>query len=131
MHGGTGFSAPVVIDDRVLAALQDVRIGLADNWIRHVKDVRDKHAALLEQLPVQWRHDALCELNAIEQVLNVAQSTVMQDAWARGQKVTLHGWCYSLQNGHITNLEMTLPDVAGLEETYNLAVEKVATRKRG
>jgi carbonic anhydrase len=115
----------------VLAALQDVRIGLADNWIRHVKDVRDKHAALLEQLPVQWRHDALCELNAIEQVLNVAQSTVMQDAWARGQKVQIHSWCYSLQNGLITNLHMTVPDVSGLDKAYREAVAMVAARERG
>ena len=115
----------------VLAALQDVRIGLADNWIRHVKDVRDKHAALLEQLPVQWRHDALCELNAIEQVLNVAQSTVMQDAWARGQKVQIHSWCYSLQNGLITNLHMTVPDVSGLDKAYRKAVAMVAARERG
>ena len=115
----------------VLAALLDVRIGLADNWIRHVKDVRDKHAALLEQLPVQWRHDALCELNAIEQVLNVAQSTVMQDAWARGQKVQIHSWCYSLQNGLITNLHMTVPDVSGLDKAYREAVAMVAARERG
>lgn len=115
----------------VLAALQDVRIGLADNWIRHVKDVRDKHAALLEQMPVQWRHDALCELNAIEQVLNVAQSTVMQDAWARGQKVQIHGWCYGLRNGLITNLHMTLPGTGGLYEVHERAVEMVANRVRG
>ena len=67
---------------------------------------------------------------AIEQVMNIAHSTVMQDAWARGQKVTLHGWCYSLNNGHITNLEMTVPGVGGLEDVYNKAVEKVAARKR-
>lgn len=115
----------------VLAALEDVRIGLADNWIRHVKDVRDKHAALLEQMPVPKRHDALCELNAIEQVLNVAHSTVMQDAWARGQKVQIHGWCYSLQNGLITNLHMTVPDVGGLDKAYREAVAMVAARERG
>ena len=114
----------------VLAALQDARIGLADNWIRHVKDVRDKHAALLAGLDLQWRHDALCELNAIEQVLNIAHSTVMQDAWARGQKVQLHGWCYSLHNGLITNLHMTVPDVAGLEEAHRKAVDAVASRVR-
>ncbi len=115
----------------VLAALEDVRIGLADNWIRHVKDVRDKHAALLEQMPVPKRHDALCELNAIEQVLNVAHSTVMQDAWARGQKVQIHGWCYSLQNGLITNLHMSVPDVGGLDKAYREAVAMVAARERG
>ena len=114
----------------VLAALQDARIGLADNWIRHVKDVRDKHAALLEGMDVQWRHDALCELNAIEQVMNIAHSTVMQDAWARGQKVQLHGWCYSLNNGLITNLQMSVPDVAGLGEAHRQAVALVASRVR-
>ncbi|MCE1249910.1 MAG: carbonate dehydratase [Comamonadaceae bacterium] len=112
----------------VLAALQDARIGLADNWIRHVKDVRDKHAALLAAVPLPKRHDALCELNAIEQVMNIAHSTVMQDAWARGQKVQLHGWCYSLQNGLITNLQMSVPDVAGLAEAHRQAVALVAER---
>ena len=112
----------------VLAALQDARIGLADNWIRHVKDVRDKHAALLDAVPLPKRHDALCELNAIEQVMNIAHSTVMQDAWARGQKVQLHGWCYSLQNGLITNLQMSVPDVAGLAEVHRQAVAQVAER---
>ena len=114
----------------VLAALEDVRVGLADNWIRHVKDVRDKHQALLAGLSPQWRHDALCELNAIEQVINVAQSTVMQDAWARGQKVTLHGWCYGLKDGLITDLQMTVPGVGGLAEVYAQAVQLVASRQR-
>lgn len=114
----------------VLAALEDVRVGLADNWIRHVKDVRDKHQALLASLSPQWRHDALCELNAIEQVINVAQSTVMQDAWARGQKVTLHGWCYGLKDGLITNLQMTVPGVGGIANIHAGAVELVASRQR-
>ena len=114
----------------VLAALEGMRVGLADNWIRHVSDVRDRHRDLIASIEPQWRHDALCELNAIEQVVNVAQSTVMQDAWARGQKVTLHGWCYSLKNGHITNLEMTIPGVGGLQEVYAAAVDKVANRQR-
>ncbi|MGD9775078.1 carbonate dehydratase [Diaphorobacter sp.] len=114
----------------VQAALEDMRVGLADNWIRHVKDVRDKHAALLASLPLQWRLAALCELNAIEQVVNVATSTVMRDAWARGQKVTLHGWCYSLQNGLITNLHMTVPGAGGLKEVYQSAVDRVASRER-
>lgn len=114
----------------VLAALEDARVGLADNWIRHVKDVRDKHRSLLSNLSPQWRHDALCELNAIEQVINVAQSTVMQDAWARGQKVTLHGWCYGLKDGLITNLEMTVPGVGGIDEIHAQAVALVASRAR-
>ena len=115
----------------VLAALEGARIGLADNWIRHVKDVKDKHSALLQAMSPQWRHDALCELNAIEQVVNVAQSTVVQDAWARGQRITLHGWCYSLHNGLITNLHMTVPGLGGLEEVHRKAVEMVVARERG
>ena len=115
----------------VRAALEDVRVGLADNWIRHVKDVRDKYADLLAGLSPQWRLDALCELNAIEQVANVALSTVVHDAWARGQKITLHGWCYSLKNGLITNLHMTVPGAGGLAEVRQRAVELVASRQRG
>ena len=114
----------------VLAALEELRVGLADNWIRHVKDVRVKHYHLIKNTAVQHRHDVLCELNVIEQVMNVAQSTVMQDAWARGQKVTLHGWCYSLKNGLITNLEITLPGVGGLYDAHERAVELAATRER-
>ena len=114
----------------VLAALEELRVGLADNWIRHVKDVRVKHYHLIKNTAVQHRHDVLCELNVIEQVMNVAQSTVMQDAWARGQKVTLHGWCYSLKNGLITNLEITLPGVGGVYDVHERAVELVANRER-
>jgi len=114
----------------VLAALNDLRMGLVDNWIRHVKDVRDKHRELLEALPPVWRHDALCELNAIEQVMNISHSTVMQDAWARGQKVTLHGWCYGLKDGLINNLQMTLPGVEGAAKAYQEAVSYVASRER-
>ena len=115
----------------VRAALEDIRVGLADNWIRHVKDVRDKYADLLEGLSPQWRLDALCELNVIEQVANVAHSTVVHDAWARGQALTLHGWCYSLQNGLITNVEVTVPGEGGLDEVQRRAVERVAARERG
>ena len=77
----------------VLAALNDIRVGLSDNWIQHVKDVRDKHRKVIAATAPEWRHDVLCELNAIEQVLNIAHTTVMQDAWTRGVKVTVHGWC--------------------------------------
>ncbi len=114
----------------VLAALQNLRIGLADNWIRHVQDVRDRHATLLDRIPVQWQHDALCELNAIEQVVNLAHSTVIQDAWARGQKLELHAWCYGLHDGLITNLQMTVPSVNGLDSAHKEAVGLVASRQR-
>ena len=114
----------------VLAALQDIRVGLADNWIRHVKDVRDKHRELLTALAPEWRHDALCELNAIEQVMNIAQTTVLQDAWTRGEKVTLHGWCYGLKDGLINNLHMSIDSNEGLDAKYRAAVAGVAAARR-
>ena len=114
----------------VLAALNDVRVGLADNWIRHVKDVRDRHRKLLASVAPEWRHDALCELNSIGQVVNIAQTTVMLDAWASGQKVTLHGWCYGLKDGLINNLNMTVDSPEGLVAQYQAAVEGVAKAPR-
>ncbi len=114
----------------VLAALQDVRVGLADNWIRHVKDVRDRHLGLIEATAPEWRHDVLCELNVIEQVLNIAHTTVMQDAWARGEKVTLHGWCYGLKDGLINNLHISVDGNEELEARCAAAVAGVASARR-
>jgi carbonic anhydrase len=76
----------------VAAALNDRRIGLADNWIRHVQDVRNRHQPWLDTLPAGDRVNALCELNVVEQALNVCQTTIVQDAWQRGQAVVVHGW---------------------------------------
>ena len=114
----------------VLAALEDIRVGLADNWIRHVKDVRDRHLDLLASVAPEWRHDVLCELNVIEQVLNIAHTTVMQDAWARGQKVILHGWCYGLKDGLINNLHITVDSNEGLVAIHNAAVASVLDARR-
>ena len=114
----------------VLAALEGMRVGLADNWIRHVSDVRDRHRDLIASIEPQWRHDVLCELNAIEQVVNVAQSTVMLDAWGRGQKVTLHGWCYGLKDGLIKDLHMSVDSTEGLESLYKAAIAGVAATRR-
>jgi carbonic anhydrase len=92
----------------VLAALRGSKLGLIDNWLRHVADVRDLHREILETLPDETaRHDRLCEWNVIEQVLHVSQTTVMQDAWARGQDVAIHGWIYSLKNGLLQDLGAT------------------------
>lgn len=114
----------------VLAALDGTRVGLADNWIRHVQDVRDRHRDLMASIAPEWRHDVLCELNAIEQVVNVAQTTVMLDAWGRGQKVKLHGWCYGLKDGHIKNLHMTVDSTEKLAAIYKEAVAGVAAANR-
>jgi carbonic anhydrase len=114
----------------VLAALSNVRVGLADNWLRHIKDVRDRHAALIEQTPVISRGDVLCELNVIEQIMNVAQSTVVQDAWERGQDLTLHGWIYGLRDGLLQDLRMTVDSQAALDDVYSQAVARVAAQTR-
>jgi carbonic anhydrase len=114
----------------VLAALEGIRVGLADNWIRHVQDVRDRHRDLMASIDPRWRHDVLCELNAIEQVVNIAQTTVMLDAWGRGQKVTLHGWCYGLKDGLINNLQMTVDSTEGLDSIYRAAIAGVAAKHR-
>ena len=114
----------------VLAALDGTRVGLADNWIRHVKDVAHKHMALIKATAPEWRHDVLCELNAIEQVINIAHTTVMQDAWARGDKVTLHGWCFGLNDGIIKNLHISVNGNQGLDELHGAAVAGVAAVRR-
>ena len=115
----------------VLAALEGARIGLADNWLRHIQDVRDRHRVLLEGIAEQARHEVLVELNVIEQVANVAQSTVLQDAWSRGQEVTLHGWVYGVHDGLLQDLQMNVDTPDTLEQLYREAVARVASQPRG
>lgn len=115
----------------VQAALNDVRVGLADNWLRHVKDVRDRHGALLQGLDEEHRLGALCELNVIEQVMHVAETTVVQDAWARQQPLALHGWVYGLKDGLLQDLHMVVRGTDVLDDTYRAAVAEVAGRLRG
>ena len=114
----------------VQAALDNVRIGLADNWIRHIQDVRDRHRQLLNSLPEAKRLDALVELNAIEQVVNVCQSTVLQDAWARGQQISVHGWVYGVHDGLLQDLHITVSGLDGLETLYLAAVEAVSVSRQ-
>ena len=114
----------------VMAALRGIRVGLADNWLRHIKDVADRHRVLIDATPADHQLDLLCELNVIEQVVNVAQTTVVQDAWARGQSLTLHGWVYGLSDGLIQDLRMTVDSPADLERVYRGAVGSVGGAKR-
>src|SRR5262250_1876061 len=91
----------------VLAALRDDKLGLIDNWLRHVQDIRRKNQAEMDGLETEvQRHRCLCELNVIEQVVNVSQTTVVRDAWARGQALAVHGWIYGLRDGLLRDLEM-------------------------
>ena len=114
----------------VQAALEGARIGLADNWLRHIQDVRDRHRDLLDAIPEHARHDALVELNVIEQVVNVAQSTVLRDAWSRGQSVTLHGWVYGVHDGLLQDLHLSVTATDGLESLYKASISAVALVKR-
>ena len=108
----------------VKAALNDNRTGLTDNWLRHVQDVRDRHEAILAAIDEpDERVDRLCELNAMQQVVNVCQTSVLREAWARGQSVSVHGWCYSLQNGLINDLKVSADSREEAMERYRDAVE--------
>jgi carbonic anhydrase len=109
----------------VQAAYTNARVGLADNWIRHIQDVRDKHSAPLNELPEEKRLDALCELNVIEQVINVVRSTVMQDAWARGQAVQVHGLVYGLKDGLLKNLRVSVDSPAVMQQRYAAAIQAI------
>ncbi len=103
----------------VLAALRDERLGLIDNWLRHVQDVARRHRSQLDALETEAaRHDRLCELNVVEQVVHVAETTIVRDAWARGQELTIHGWIYGVGDGLLRDLGICITaeaDVAGAE----------------
>jgi carbonic anhydrase len=111
----------------VRAALQRDRLGLSDNWLRHLQDVRQKHAERLAGDPGQAA-DRLCELNVIEQVANVCCTTIAREAWERGQELAVHGWVYALEDGLLRDLNVT---VAGAEETlpaYEAAIASLSKR---
>jgi carbonic anhydrase len=93
----------------VLAALLNNQLGLIDNWLRHVQDVRAKHRSQIESLVTeQEQHARLCELNVIEQVINVSQTTIVRDAWARNQTLVVHGWIYDLRDGLLRDLNVSV-----------------------
>ncbi len=112
----------------VAAALHDTRVGLADNWIRHVQDVRNRHQAWLDGVDPARRVNALCELNVIEQVLNACQTTIVQDAWQRGQPLAVHGWVYGLHNGLLEDLLMNVGGAEEVASAYERAIANVHAR---
>ena len=108
----------------VLAALRGTRVGLADSWLRHVADVRLRHRSRIDYLPVAQMEDVMCEMNVIEQVGNVAMSNVLQDAWARGQKVTIHGWIYGLKDGLAKDLGVTMSHEGEVVNVFRNAIKR-------
>ncbi|MGI8435673.1 MAG: carbonate dehydratase [Chthoniobacterales bacterium] len=111
----------------VLAALRRARLGLSDNWLRHVQDIRQKHAASLERTPDELEAgNRLCELNVIEQVANVCQTTIVQDAWDRGQELAVHGWIYGLKDGRLRDLNATASSTADAIASYEKAIASLS-----
>jgi carbonic anhydrase len=109
------------------AALVGRRVGLADNWLRHVEDVRDKHSALLDEWPMGVaRNRRLVELNTIEQTVNVCHTTILKDAWARGQEITVHGWTYGVHDGRVRNMGMMISDTDQVEPAYQRCIAALA-----
>ena len=108
----------------VLATLRGTRVGLADNWLRHVHDVMIRHRKRLDHLSMAEREDVLCEMNVIEQVGNVALTNVIQDAWARGQKITVHGWCYGLKDGLVKDLGVSMSNPAEVMAMFRTALKR-------
>ena len=108
----------------VLAALRGTRVGLADNWLRHVHDAKLRHRRRIDHLPVAEMEDVMCEINVIEQVGNVAMSNIVQDAWARGQKLALHGWCYGLKDGLVNDLHVTMQNQGEVVEVFRNALKR-------
>ena len=113
----------------VSAALRGDRIGLSDNWLRHVEDVREKHCALLARAGGEAQAaDRLCELNVIEQVTNVCQATIARDAWARGQPLAVHGWIYGVRDGLLRDLGMTVTAFVEVATARDTAIEALSAR---
>ncbi len=111
------------------AVLDEARFGLIDNWLRHVADVKEKHQNVLTDLTPKAQSDALCELNVIEQVRNVCLTNLVQDAWQRGQDLTIHGLVYGLKDGLLKEIYTAVSDPETLQSGYQDAIFAVADRQ--
>lgn len=109
----------------VAAALTMQRVGLADLWLQHVQDVAVKHATSIGIVPVEERQNRLCELNVLEQVLNVCRTIIVQDAWRRGQSLTVHGWIYGLKDGRLRDLGLTVSEPQSIATSYATALARL------
>lgn len=110
----------------VQAASQNHHLGLIDNWLRHIRDVRSKHAAVLDAIDNDDdRLDRLCELNVVEQANNVCCSTVVQEAWERGQSLAVHGWIYSVKDGLLKDLRVTIAEPNEIADAYRIATKHI------
>jgi carbonic anhydrase len=115
----------------VRAAHEGAKVGLADNWLRHVTDVRQRHQEVLSALQGEAAVDRLCELNVIEQARNVCETTVVQDAWARGAALTVHGWIYGLKDGRLNDLGFVAAGAGEVAPSYQAAIAQTALHAAG
>jgi carbonic anhydrase len=116
----------------VRAALEGAQLGLIDNWLRHVQDVRARHRALVEaQSATEARVNRLCELNVLEQAVNVCETTVVQDAWARGQALSVHGWIYGIHDGLLRDLGFAVKGPAEIAPARASALSSLAAAQPG
>jgi len=107
----------------VQAAMSNLQLGLIDNWLRHVQDVMRNHEEMLDRISDDSaRLNKLCELNVIEQVLNVGRTTIVQSAWGRGQQLHVHGWIYGMEDGLLRDLGICIANQNELSEAYETAV---------
>ena len=114
----------------VREAINNNKLGLIDNWLRHIQDVKNKHSSILESVESdEALFQRMCELNVIEQVVNVCHTTVVQDAWNRGQDLSVHSWIYSLTDGLLRDLGLCVASNEDIEKRYPVAVSEIA-RKR-
>jgi carbonic anhydrase len=114
----------------VRQAMSDKRIGLSDNWLRHVQDIREQHSQrLLTLAEGPARMDRLCELNVIEQVMHVCQTSIALDAWQRGQPLSVHGWIYGLSDGLLRNLNYSVADAGGVRSGYETALAMLSPQR--
>jgi len=105
------------------ASMKNARLGLCDNWIRHIKDVYEKHSALLNSInDAKLKIDKLCEVNVIEQVINVCETTIVHDAWERGQNLSVHGWIYGIHDGLLHDLDICITNRNEVVPTYQKAL---------
>jgi len=108
----------------VQAALEGRKLGLIDNWLRHISDVRQRHELALNSLLAPARLDTLCELNVIEQAMNVCSTTIVQDAWARGQRLQVHSWIYGLRDGLLKDLGLSVDKTADIDPAYREVIAR-------
>ncbi|HHH1846254.1 TPA: carbonate dehydratase [Yersinia enterocolitica] len=112
------------------AMKKDLELGLIDNWLLHIRDLWFKHSTLLGELPAEERSNMLCKINVVEQVYNLGHSTIVRSAWKRGQKAMIHGWVYGIENGKLTDLNISSTSLSELEIKYREAMAKILQPNR-